>query len=144
MTSSHPLVSSPGNAKDHQDDLKNDQPVSRMTTTLAPFVVRATRLHVDGATEAGRDVQHAQSAERETRCGLQHNATRRHHHGLPQRVLRTSFATSRYPSGDFYVVLLSPCELDATMKMILQVPMWAQRVIYIQGSALKDTDLTRA
>ncbi|GFV49250.1 hypothetical protein TNCV_237841 [Trichonephila clavipes] len=28
--------------------------------------------------------------------------------------------------------------------MILQVPMWAQRVIYIQGSALKDTDLTRA
>ncbi|XP_054713397.1 potassium channel subfamily T member 1-like [Uloborus diversus] len=45
---------------------------------------------------------------------------------------------------DFYVVLLSPCELDATMKMILQVPMWAQRVIYIQGSALKDTDLTRA
>lgn len=45
---------------------------------------------------------------------------------------------------DFYVVLLSPCELDTTMKMILQVPMWAQRVIYIQGSALKDTDLTRA
>lgn len=45
---------------------------------------------------------------------------------------------------DFYVVLLSPCELDSTMKMILQVPMWAQRVIYLQGSALKDTDLTRA
>ncbi|XP_074597555.1 potassium channel subfamily T member 2-like isoform X2 [Brevipalpus obovatus] len=45
---------------------------------------------------------------------------------------------------DFYVVLLSPCELDTTMKMILQVPMWAQRVIYVQGSALKDSDLTRA
>lgn len=30
------------------------------------------------------------------------------------------------------------------MKIILQVPIWAQRVIYIQGSALKDTDLTRA
>ncbi|KAI1290456.1 Potassium channel subfamily T member 1 [Halotydeus destructor] len=45
---------------------------------------------------------------------------------------------------DFFVVLLSPCELDTTMRMILQVPMWAQRVIYIQGSALKDTDLTRA
>lgn len=45
---------------------------------------------------------------------------------------------------DFFVVLLSPCELDTTMKMILQVPLWAQRVIYIQGSALKDTDLTRA
>lgn len=42
------------------------------------------------------------------------------------------------------MVLLSPCELDTTMKMILQMPMWAQRVIYIQGSALKDTDLTRA
>ncbi|XP_075585247.1 slowpoke 2 isoform X4 [Dermatophagoides farinae] len=45
---------------------------------------------------------------------------------------------------DFYVVLLSPCELDTTMKMILQMPMWVQRVIYLQGSALKDTDLTRA
>ncbi|XP_064458746.1 potassium channel subfamily T member 2-like isoform X4 [Ornithodoros turicata] len=45
---------------------------------------------------------------------------------------------------DYYVVLLSPCEVDSTMKMILQIPMWAQRVIYIQGSALKDTDLTRA
>ncbi|XP_055942486.1 potassium channel subfamily T member 1-like isoform X2 [Argiope bruennichi] len=45
---------------------------------------------------------------------------------------------------DYYVVLLSPCELDATMKMILQIPMWAQRVIYIQGSALKDLDLARA
>jgi hypothetical protein len=33
---------------------------------------------------------------------------------------------------DFYVVLLSPMELDTTMRMILQVPIWAQRVIYIQ------------
>lgn len=45
---------------------------------------------------------------------------------------------------DFYVVLLSPMELDATMRMILQVPIWAQRVIYIQGSCLKDGDLARA
>lgn len=37
---------------------------------------------------------------------------------------------------DFYVVLLSPMELDTTMRMILQVPIWAQRVIYIQVSAL--------
>ncbi|XP_074653905.1 potassium channel subfamily T member 2-like isoform X3 [Tubulanus polymorphus] len=44
---------------------------------------------------------------------------------------------------DYFVVLLSPCELDPTMKMILQVPIWSQRVIYIQGSALKDSDLTR-
>jgi len=30
------------------------------------------------------------------------------------------------------------------MRMILQVPIWAQRVIYIQGSCLKDGDLSRA
>lgn len=30
------------------------------------------------------------------------------------------------------------------MKVLLQVPIWAQRVIYIRGSALKDSDLTRA
>ncbi|XP_037082349.1 potassium channel subfamily T member 2-like [Pollicipes pollicipes] len=45
---------------------------------------------------------------------------------------------------DYYVVLLSPMELDATMRMILQVPIWAQRAIYIQGSCLKDGDLNRA
>lgn len=45
---------------------------------------------------------------------------------------------------DYYVVLLSPMELDTTMRMILQVPIWAQRVIYIQGSCLKDVDLARA
>ena len=39
--------------------------------------------------------------------------------------------------------MLSPCELDSTMKMLLQVPLWAQRVIYVQGSALKDADLAR-
>ena len=44
---------------------------------------------------------------------------------------------------DYYVVLLSPSELDPTMKLILQVPIWAARVIYIQGSALKDSDLSR-
>ncbi|KAK6195412.1 hypothetical protein SNE40_000849 [Patella caerulea] len=44
---------------------------------------------------------------------------------------------------DYFVVLLSPCELDPTMKMLLQVPLWAQRVIYVQGSALKDADLAR-
>ncbi|XP_035706389.1 potassium channel subfamily T member 2-like isoform X3 [Folsomia candida] len=45
---------------------------------------------------------------------------------------------------DYCVVLLSPMELDTTMRMILQVPIWAQRVIYIQGSCLKDGDLIRA
>ncbi|CAA9998794.1 unnamed protein product [Nesidiocoris tenuis] len=51
-------------------------------------------------------------------------------------------AVERYT--DYYVVLLSPMELDTTMRMILQVPIWAQRVIYIQGSCLKDVDLARA
>ncbi|XP_071820136.1 potassium channel subfamily T member 2-like isoform X3 [Apostichopus japonicus] len=44
---------------------------------------------------------------------------------------------------DYFVVLLSPCELDLSLKTLLQVPLWAQRVIYIQGSALKDHDLNR-
>ncbi|XP_041370512.1 potassium channel subfamily T member 2-like isoform X2 [Gigantopelta aegis] len=44
---------------------------------------------------------------------------------------------------DYFVVLLSPCELDSNMKMLLQVPLWAQRVIYVQGSALKYSDLAR-
>ncbi|RWS14229.1 potassium channel subfamily T member 2-like isoform X6 [Dinothrombium tinctorium] len=45
---------------------------------------------------------------------------------------------------DVYTVLLSPCELDATTNMILQVPLWAHRVIYIKGSVLNDDDLVRA
>uniref|UniRef100_A0A1I8HFI5 Potassium channel, subfamily T, member 1 n=2 Tax=Macrostomum lignano TaxID=282301 RepID=A0A1I8HFI5_9PLAT len=44
---------------------------------------------------------------------------------------------------DYYVILFSPCELDSTLKIIMQVPIWSQRVIYIQGSALKDSDLAR-
>ncbi|KAK2174256.1 hypothetical protein NP493_815g00002 [Ridgeia piscesae] len=44
---------------------------------------------------------------------------------------------------DYYVVLLSPCELTPTVKLLLQVPLWAARVIYIQGSALKDADMSR-
>ncbi|ESN98456.1 hypothetical protein HELRODRAFT_176931 [Helobdella robusta] len=44
---------------------------------------------------------------------------------------------------DYFVVLLSPSEMDDTLKLILQVPIWAARVIYIRGSALKDSDLSR-
>lgn len=44
----------------------------------------------------------------------------------------------------FSVVLLSPCELDTTMKLVLQTPTWNNRVVYIQGSALKASDLIRA
>lgn len=56
----------------------------------------------------------------------------------------TAFVSLLFFLKDYYVVLLSPIELDTTMRMILQVPMWAQRVIYIQGSCLKDADLARA
>lgn len=45
---------------------------------------------------------------------------------------------------NFYVVLLSPSELDQNLSIILQVPLWSQRVIYIQGSALNNFDLNRA
>nr|CAD7401331.1 unnamed protein product [Timema cristinae] len=58
--------------------------------------------------------------------------------------IRADQSADRVIWKDFYVVLLSPMELDTTMRMILQVPIWAQRVIYIQGSCLKDTDLARA
>ncbi|KAF6034138.1 hypothetical protein EB796_007558 [Bugula neritina] len=43
----------------------------------------------------------------------------------------------------YYVVLLSPSEMEESLKIILQIPIWAQRVIYIKGSALKDFDLQR-
>nr|XP_026694653.1 potassium channel subfamily T member 2 isoform X1 [Ciona intestinalis] len=43
----------------------------------------------------------------------------------------------------YYVVLLSPCELDGPLKNFLQVPIWAERVIYIQGSLLREVDLVR-
>ncbi|XP_053106650.1 potassium channel subfamily T member 2 isoform X3 [Hemicordylus capensis] len=45
---------------------------------------------------------------------------------------------------DYYVVILCPAEMDAQVRRILQIPMWSQRVIYLQGSALKDQDLLRA
>ena len=53
---------------------------------------------------------------------------------------RTTLCVS---SQNYFVVLMSPSELDPTMKIILQIPIWSQRVIYIQGSALKDGDLSR-
>ncbi|XP_059840696.1 potassium channel subfamily T member 2 isoform X3 [Hypanus sabinus] len=45
---------------------------------------------------------------------------------------------------DYYVVILCPTEMDIQVRRVLQIPMWAQRVIYLQGSALKDQDLLRA
>ncbi|VBB31245.1 unnamed protein product [Acanthocheilonema viteae] len=50
-----------------------------------------------------------------------------------------------YPEHQNYlVILLSPCEMDDRMRMLLKIPMWSTRVLYIRGSALKDDDLERA
>ncbi|KAM9743215.1 potassium channel subfamily T member 1 isoform 2-T2 [Menidia menidia] len=45
---------------------------------------------------------------------------------------------------DYYVVILCPTEIDIQVRRILQIPLWSQRVIYLQGSTLKDQDLMRA
>ncbi|KAJ8357232.1 hypothetical protein SKAU_G00200260 [Synaphobranchus kaupii] len=45
---------------------------------------------------------------------------------------------------DYYVIILCPTEIDAQVRRVLQIPLWSQRVIYLQGSALKDQDLLRA
>uniref|UniRef100_H2LKT6 Potassium sodium-activated channel subfamily T member 1a n=1 Tax=Oryzias latipes TaxID=8090 RepID=H2LKT6_ORYLA len=45
---------------------------------------------------------------------------------------------------DYYVVILCPSEMDVQVRRVLQIPLWSQRVIYLQGSVLKDQDLMRA
>ncbi|KAJ3605960.1 hypothetical protein NHX12_028003 [Muraenolepis orangiensis] len=45
---------------------------------------------------------------------------------------------------DYYVVILCPSEMDLQVARVLQIPLWSQRVIYLQGSVLKDQDLMRA
>ncbi|XP_048780115.2 potassium channel subfamily T member 2-like isoform X2 [Ostrea edulis] len=44
---------------------------------------------------------------------------------------------------EYTVILLSPDELNSSMHMILKDPKWANRVIYMRGSALKAADLKR-
>ncbi|XP_062514893.1 potassium channel subfamily T member 2-like isoform X2 [Corticium candelabrum] len=45
---------------------------------------------------------------------------------------------------EFTVVVLSPNELSEELKLLIQVPLWSKRVLYLQGSALKEQDLLRA
>ncbi|KAI4885497.1 hypothetical protein NFI96_033718, partial [Prochilodus magdalenae] len=45
---------------------------------------------------------------------------------------------------DYYVIILCPMETGTQVRRVLQIPLWSQRVIYLQGSALKDKDLFRA
>ncbi|CAI4228796.1 unnamed protein product [Auanema sp. JU1783] len=42
------------------------------------------------------------------------------------------------------VVLLSPGELDNSMRLLLKIPLWSQKVFYVRGSALRDEDLERS
>ncbi|XP_048587242.1 potassium channel subfamily T member 1 isoform X2 [Nematostella vectensis] len=56
--------------------------------------------------------------------------------------LNEFYADSRL--HDVHVVLLCPSDLDSTLRILLQVPVWAQRVTYLKGSALIDEDLVRA
>uniref|UniRef100_A0A8C6JG13 RCK N-terminal domain-containing protein n=1 Tax=Melopsittacus undulatus TaxID=13146 RepID=A0A8C6JG13_MELUD len=35
---------------------------------------------------------------------------------------------------DYYVVILCPTEMDIQVRRVLQIPLWSQRVIYLQGS----------
>uniref|UniRef100_A0A8C4R1A8 Potassium sodium-activated channel subfamily T member 1 n=1 Tax=Eptatretus burgeri TaxID=7764 RepID=A0A8C4R1A8_EPTBU len=44
---------------------------------------------------------------------------------------------------DCFVVILCPADMDGQVRRVLQIPLWAQRVLYLQGSALKDQDLDR-
>lgn len=44
---------------------------------------------------------------------------------------------------EYTVILLSSDELNSSMHMILKDPKWANRVIYMRGSALKAADLNR-
>ncbi|KAJ8011227.1 hypothetical protein DPEC_G00055970 [Dallia pectoralis] len=45
---------------------------------------------------------------------------------------------------DHYVIILCATEVDPQVRQVLLIPMWSQRVMYLQGSALKDQDLVRA
>lgn len=59
-------------------------------------------------------------------------------------LTRLSAPTAASLLQDYYVVILCPTEMDIQVRRVLQIPLWSQRVIYLQGSALKDQDLMRA
>ncbi|XP_067868339.1 potassium channel subfamily T member 1 isoform X8 [Heterodontus francisci] len=66
-----------------------------------------------------------------------------------EQIFRVSFIleminTVPFIITDYYVVILCPTEMDLQVRRVLQIPLWSQRVIYLQGSALKDQDLMRA
>lgn len=40
-------------------------------------------------------------------------------------------------------MLLSPTELNNRMKILLKMPVWAQRVVFVNGFVFKEDDLER-
>lgn len=58
------------------------------SSTIRLISVRTAGLHVDGAPEAGWFVLLPPRPVREARRRVQHHVARRHHNGLPERVLR--------------------------------------------------------
>ena len=53
------------------------------------------------------------------------------------------FCCQFFFSQEHVVVFVSSNEKDSNLQVILKDPKWANRVVYIQGSALKDIDLKR-
>jgi hypothetical protein len=45
---------------------------------------------------------------------------------------------------EFTIVILTPNEMTEDLKLLIQLPLWSRRVLYLQGSALKEQDLLRA
>jgi hypothetical protein len=43
-----------------------------------------------------------------------------------------------------HTVLLSQGEVDIQLKSLFHTPLWKQRIFYINGSALRNSDLERA
>uniref|UniRef100_A0A914CMS7 Uncharacterized protein n=2 Tax=Acrobeloides nanus TaxID=290746 RepID=A0A914CMS7_9BILA len=45
--------------------------------------------------------------------------------------------------SSYLIVLLAPTELDNRMKILLKMPVWAQRVVFVNGFVFKEEDLER-
>jgi hypothetical protein len=50
---------------------------------------------------------------------------------------------SYFSLQEHIVVLMATDTMDGNMQIILKDPKWSQRVVYMRGSAQKDTDLKR-
>lgn len=115
---------------------------------------------MDGAAEAGWQLLVPPGPEREARGRLLHDAARRHHHGLPERVLRPSptaglLRGAAQPDGtrhddadDTAGADLGPASHLHSGEICNQNESRRLRslsfLLLLQGSCLKDGDLARA